>query len=357
MGTDGGTSVAIRQGTEADVNAGLDLLSAVASEGQWIATEEVDRDARRARFLENLRREDQASFVALVGDQLVGTLYVELRSGDGRLGMFVAADHRDRGIGSALMEAAIGWAKQVGAHRLSLTVFPHNHAARALYAKFGFKTEGTLNRAIRRRNGELWDAIVMGLVLDTQAPGAALRPSLPSLDGGLGAGDLVLRPGWVANPEALVAAIDDPEIHRRLPAIPDPFTLEDALGFLAETRRQWTDAEGTHFIIAEGEMLLGMIGLSFDARVPRLAEASYWLARQARGRGVTTVALRALVGWAFETLGLRRIEVHAAVDNMPSRKVAEGAGFQLEGVMRSRGRLGGVPTDFALYAWVAEQLQ
>jgi RimJ/RimL family protein N-acetyltransferase len=356
MGTDGGTSVLVRRATQADIEARLDLLSAVANEGRWIATEEVDRDTRRARLVEYLKNEDRASFVALVGDELVGTLFVELRSGDGALGMQVAADHRRRGVGSALMVAAIEWAKRVGAHRLSLTVFPHNHAARALYAKFGFKTEGTLNRAVRRRNGELWDAIAMGLVLDTHAPGAVLRPSLPSPHAELRAGDLVLRPGWLADPEALAAAIDDPEIHRRLPAIPDPYSVEDAEGFLAEARRQWTDAEGTHFIIAEDERLLGMIGLSFDLRVPRLAEASYWLSREARGRGVTTAALRALVGWAFETLGLRRIEVHAAVDNTPSRKVAEGAGFQLEGVMRSRGRPRGVPTDFALYARVAEPL-
>jgi RimJ/RimL family protein N-acetyltransferase len=44
-------------------------------------------------------------------------------------------------------------------------VWPHNDRAIALYEKLGFVEEGRLRRHYRRRNGELWDAVVMGLVL------------------------------------------------------------------------------------------------------------------------------------------------------------------------------------------------
>jgi GNAT superfamily N-acetyltransferase len=127
MGADRETAVVVRPSTEADVEAALDLFSAVASEGRWIATEDVDHDARRARFLESLTQQDRANFVALEGEQLVGTLAVELRSGDGGLSMVVASGHRGRGVGSALMQAAIDWAKQVGAHRLSLAPLCQPH--------------------------------------------------------------------------------------------------------------------------------------------------------------------------------------------------------------------------------------
>jgi RimJ/RimL family protein N-acetyltransferase len=53
-------------------------------------------------------------------------------------------------------------------------VWPHNEATRALYGKFGFVEEGCLRHHYRRRNGQLWDAIVMGLVLDTKSPGPPL---------------------------------------------------------------------------------------------------------------------------------------------------------------------------------------
>jgi len=65
-----------------------------------------------------------------------------------------------------LLAAAIGWAGNAGAHKVALQRWPHNDAARALYEKFGFKEEGRLVRHYRRQNGELWDAVIMGLLLD-----------------------------------------------------------------------------------------------------------------------------------------------------------------------------------------------
>ena len=72
---------------------------------------------------------------------------------------------RGRGIGSALLAAAIEKARGEGLHKLSLEVFPHNDAAIALYRKFGFVDEGRRVKHYRRSSGELWDSIVMGLLL------------------------------------------------------------------------------------------------------------------------------------------------------------------------------------------------
>jgi RimJ/RimL family protein N-acetyltransferase len=72
------------------------------------------------------------------------------------------------------MAAAVTWAEEAGAHKVTLQVWPHNEAARALYRKVGFVEEGLLRRHYRRRNGELWDAITMGLVLDNTSPGATV---------------------------------------------------------------------------------------------------------------------------------------------------------------------------------------
>ncbi|MGH9179068.1 MAG: GNAT family N-acetyltransferase [Acidimicrobiales bacterium] len=82
------------------------------------------------------------------------------------LGMLVAAGWRGRGVGTALVLTALDWARQAGAHKVALQVWPHNQAAIGLYRKLGFVEEGRLRRHYRRRNGELWDAVVMGLLLD-----------------------------------------------------------------------------------------------------------------------------------------------------------------------------------------------
>ena len=89
--------------------------------------------------------------------------------------MLVDHPWRGRGVGSTLLESCINWAKEHGAHKLSLEVWPHNIAAIALYRKFGFEHEGLQMRHYRRRSGQLWDAITMGLVLDTTSPGSPFK--------------------------------------------------------------------------------------------------------------------------------------------------------------------------------------
>ena len=79
--------------------------------------------------------------------------------------MAVAPRSRGRGVGSALLATAIEWARERGLHKLTLSVFPHNAAAIALYRKFGFVEEGRRVKQYRRASGELWDAIEMGLFL------------------------------------------------------------------------------------------------------------------------------------------------------------------------------------------------
>jgi RimJ/RimL family protein N-acetyltransferase len=137
------------------------LWAAVAEERDGIATEPpVDVEARAASWTLD------GTLVAVAGDEIVGSLHVERsRFGFGELGMAVAREWRGRGVGSALLAAAIEWAREQGLHKLSLSVFPHNAAAIALYRKFGFADEGRRVKQFRRANGELWDALDMGLLL------------------------------------------------------------------------------------------------------------------------------------------------------------------------------------------------
>lgn len=168
----------VRRSTAADFDDWFALYEAVAAEGRWIGGEApVDRIARKRSYLETLRNDDAASFVAECDGRLVGSLGVHMRAGIAELGMLVDAGWRGRRIGSALMEACIAWATEHGAHKVVLEVWPHNRTARALYRKYGFEDEGVFKRHYRRRNGELWDAVRMGLVLDHASPGGPLEDS------------------------------------------------------------------------------------------------------------------------------------------------------------------------------------
>jgi RimJ/RimL family protein N-acetyltransferase len=164
----GPAPVSIRDATLADVDRLLDLLVEVATEGRWIGTEApVDVEARRRRLVESIDGPDAIALVAEAGGEPVGQLELRLaRYGVADLGMLVAAGWRGRGVGTALLAEGIDRARRAGAHKLALQVWPDNAAAIALYRRFGFQREGYLTRHYRRRSGELWDAVIMGLRLD-----------------------------------------------------------------------------------------------------------------------------------------------------------------------------------------------
>jgi len=153
----------VRPARAADGRAQAKLFAAVAGERDGIATEPpVDIDQRAAQFA----RSADASIVAVAGGRIIGGIHLEVsRFGFGEVGMNVDRDWRGRGVGTALVRAAIELARSQGLHKLCLEVFPHNAAGVALYAKCGFVEEGRRINQYRRANGELWDSIVMGLLL------------------------------------------------------------------------------------------------------------------------------------------------------------------------------------------------
>jgi RimJ/RimL family protein N-acetyltransferase len=78
------------------------------------------------------------------------------------LGLMVAADARRQGVGSALLEAAVEWARGAGIRKLELHVFPWNEPAIALYERFGFEREG-FRKDHYRRADDFASAVLMAL--------------------------------------------------------------------------------------------------------------------------------------------------------------------------------------------------
>lgn len=109
---------------------------------------------------------DVHRLVAEVERRVVGTLALHVHQPPRRrhcadLGMGVNDDFQGRGVGSALLAAAVDLADHwLGLQRIELTVYTDNAPAIHLYEKFGFVTEGTA-RAFALRRGVLVDALYM----------------------------------------------------------------------------------------------------------------------------------------------------------------------------------------------------
>jgi RimJ/RimL family protein N-acetyltransferase len=163
----------VRPAVPDDLDRLVEILWSVAAEGRWLGTEiPFDRQARRSAFADGLDGDASALLVAEVTDAdrgtraIVGNLSVRIaRYGVADVGMLILDGWRGQGTGTALLGAGLDWARGAGAHKAALEVWPDNEAALALYRRAGFVEEGRKRRHYRRANGELWDAILMGLPL------------------------------------------------------------------------------------------------------------------------------------------------------------------------------------------------
>jgi RimJ/RimL family protein N-acetyltransferase len=161
-------SFTVRAASPGDAGPLVELAEQVGAEPEgWLITGGDWRTAgEERRYLRSLRRHSHAAvFVVETDGTIVGRLSVSrdvhpASEHVADVGLMVAQEHRRRGAGTALMEAAERWAREVGVEKLELHVFPYNEPAIALYERLGYRREG-LRRRHFRRGGELVDAILM----------------------------------------------------------------------------------------------------------------------------------------------------------------------------------------------------
>ncbi len=151
-----------------------ECIDSVARERKWLgAVQAHSREETREYWGKHIA-EDSPAFFALDGQRVVGFIDIvpQEREGirhRGQLGMGVHVDYRGRGIGTRLMEAAIGKARARGLIRVDLGVYVSNPKAIALYKKFGFVEEGRIVKG-RYLDGRFDDIIQMGLIFEENLP-------------------------------------------------------------------------------------------------------------------------------------------------------------------------------------------
>jgi GNAT superfamily N-acetyltransferase len=158
--------------TRADDDAAelIAVRDEVAAEGDLIAGVPGERSVlEESLALSSLVASGGLGLTLLVDDRVVGNLMVERRRGPyeshrGDVSLALRQGFRGLGLGRALLDTAVDWARAVGITKLTLGVFPSNERALALYRAVGFVEEGVLRGQLRVAGSER-DLVVMGLRL------------------------------------------------------------------------------------------------------------------------------------------------------------------------------------------------
>jgi diaminopimelate decarboxylase len=180
-----GEGFEVRPARPGDARSFLEAFRSVAAERRFIQTEEVSQTARQYRRL--FRRSvtvEGANLVAVSGGGIIGSISIRrdehpATRHTASIGMFVTSAWRGRGVGTALLDGAMRWARDAGVERVDLSVYPHNQAAIALYRGFGFVEEGRLIRHAKKSYG-YEDEILMAAWLGPRTSAGEHRGGEPA---------------------------------------------------------------------------------------------------------------------------------------------------------------------------------
>ncbi|RGC69696.1 putative ribosomal N-acetyltransferase YdaF [Micromonospora sp. MW-13] len=270
----------------------------------------------------------------------------------GEIGYWVAPWARGRGVAARATRAVARWAFDApGLRRLIWQAEIGNHASRLAALRAGFRIEGELRLAHPSPDGrrEGWiGSLLPGELPAPGAPGPAGPQTLdarraavfgraqPTLFATVGAEELRLRPIEERDLDAVAETCRDPHTVEWT-TVPAPYDRAHAERFKHDTAdTAWARGTGAYFTVADGDdRYAGSIDLRILVGDPAAGAVGFMTAPHARGRGYMPAATAALAAWGFTTLGLARVEWRALVGNTASRRVAEKAGFTVEGVARA----------------------
>lgn len=168
-------------------------------------------------------------------------------------------------------------------------------------------------------------------------------------------GVVTLRPFDLDDAAEMHANLDDPAV-RAYMSIPLDQTLEATARFVASRAKAMEDGTSATFAIIDavtGE-LLGSIGIERSFDDPAIGSIGYWLFAAHRAKGLMTRAVKLITPWAFAAFGLARLEITVHEPNIASQRVAEKAGYQREGLMRSLIEQHGRRVDLIMFARLAD---
>jgi ribosomal-protein-serine acetyltransferase len=149
-----------------------------------------------------------------------------------------------------------------------------------------------------------------------------------------------------------------PDLIRWLPWAHEGHDRFDTRRYLRNARIARAQRSALEFVLElrETSTLVGASSLHRIEWGRRCCGLGYWIRRSAQGKGYATEAAGALAEHAIRELGLHRVEIHVALDNPASQRVAEKLGFQREGIAREVEFVNGRWVDHVQYSLLRHEI-
>ncbi|BBD64715.1 hypothetical protein NIES4072_16210 [Nostoc commune NIES-4072] len=145
---------------------------------------------------------------------------------------------------------------------------------------------------------------------------------------------LLLRETTLEDAEAIFAVFSDPGVTQFHDL--DTFTsIKEAIAVVGRRAKRFERGEGIRWGIArkQDNVVIGSCGFTWNPQ-EQSAEVGYELANTFWRQGIMTEAVRTILQFGFEQMGLRFIVAQVMLDNIASKKLLEKLGFQSQGVLK-----------------------
>lgn len=174
--------------------------------------------------------------------------------------------------------------------------------------------------------------------------------------------DLLLRPFRLSDSTQLFEAVRESltELKPWMSWATDGYTEMTAREYITIARARWDEHTFYAFAMTRAEEILGICTLSSIHPIYHFCNLGYWVRTSCHGQGIAGRAAKLVARFAFENLGLIRVEIVIGIGNHASLRVAQKIGAHDEGILLNRMVVGSLiydahmfsllPSDFGLVA-------
>lgn len=136
-----------------------------------------------------------------------------------------------------------------------------------------------------------------------------------------------------------------------LPFVKFTNNVSDTEQFIASINANPSDDREYVFVILYDNQFAGIVGFKSTDKVNKKTEIGYWLSRHFQKMGIVTLSVMRLIEFAWEEMGMNRIQIRCAAGNVPSKRIPKRLRFRFEGIERDGELLSGdVFTDLEVYS-------